>query len=50
MFFFIVGFIAIICGVCGLDSPDINGCVTAIFAGIILLSVGASRMSDKGEK
>lgn len=49
MFFFIVGFVAIICGVCGLDSTEISGCMTAIFAGIIMLIVGASGMGDKGD-
>ena len=50
MILFIFGFIGMMFAVCGLDSSNSEGCMIACLAGLMLMIVGASQMSDKGEK
>lgn len=50
MFFFFVGLLSLMFGICGLDSSEPEGWIVVCLAGVILLMVGSAQMSDKGDK
>lgn len=50
MFFFFVGLLSLMFGICGLDSSEPEGWIIVCFAGVIFLMIGSAKISDKGDK